>query len=66
MKQLVDFAGIRPNVAYLYAFLGYFILAIGQMFFKRLTAYLHPFQAIFTRSFCILLMNTYLMRKDKK
>lgn len=66
MKQLVDYAHQKPNVAYLYAVLGNFTLAIGQTFFKRLTYYIHPLQAIFLRSFCIGIMNIYLMRKDNK
>lgn len=62
----MDFAGSRPNIAYLYAALGNFTLAVGQMFFKQLTAYLHPFQVIFIRSLCITLMNLCLMRRDDK
>ena len=64
MKGLVELAQRNSKIAYLYAFLGNFALAIGQTLFKMLTAYLHPFQAIFLRSFCIALINFYLMRKD--
>jgi len=63
---LVDLAKDRPNIAYLYAVIGNFILGVGQIIFKGLTKYLHPFQAIFFRSLFAMTINLCLMRREKK
>jgi drug/metabolite transporter (DMT)-like permease len=62
----VQWAEKRPNTAYLYAVLGNLTLALGQIFFKTLTAYLNPFQIIYIRSFFVALINFYLLRRENK
>ena len=63
MKELVVLAKDRPNIAYLYAFIGNIALAVMQILFKKVSKYISPFQALFYRSFILVLITLMLIRR---
>ncbi len=63
MQELVVLAKDKPNIAYLYAFIGNLTLAIMQILFKKVSKYISPFQALFYRSFILVLVTLMLIRR---
>jgi len=63
MKELVVLAKDKPNIAYLYAFLGNLAQAVMQILFKKVSNYISPFQALFYRSFILALITLMLIRR---
>jgi hypothetical protein len=65
-SYLMSLNAIYPNIAYLYAALGYCFQAFLQIAFKYVTRVVPPFQALFLRGFCLFLLNTFIMRQAKE
>jgi hypothetical protein len=53
-----------PNIAYLYATLGYCFVTLLQIAFKYVCRTISPFQALFLRAFSLFWLNSYIMGKS--
>lgn len=62
-EYLRDLSNHYPNIAYVYASIGYCSLAFLQIVFKYVCRTVSPFQALFMRAFCLFLLNTYILRQ---
>lgn len=55
----------NPNIAYLYAAIGYSTQALGHITFKSLSKVMSPFQVFFIRSFALFCLNSIFLRRAK-
>lgn len=52
-----------PNIAYVYATLGYCFMTFLQIAFKYVCRTISPFQALFLRAFSLYWLNNYFIAK---
>jgi uncharacterized protein with PQ loop repeat len=55
-----------PNIAYVFAALGYCFQAFLQIAFKYVARVVPPFHTLFMRAFCLFILNNYILSKTKE
>jgi hypothetical protein len=55
-----------PNIAYVFAALGYCFQAFLQIAFKFVARVVSPFHVLFMRAFCLFLLNTLILRSSEE
>jgi drug/metabolite transporter (DMT)-like permease len=56
----------HPNIAYLFAALGYCFQAFLQIAFKYVARVVPPFQTLFMRGFCLFVLNVFILHKTRE
>ena len=66
VDSLKSLSTTYPNIAYVFAALGYCFQAFLQIAFKYVARVVPPFQTLFMRAFCLFLLNSYFLSKTKE